>query len=72
MSQTIPVTFVVGSGGGTTTPGIVTPASLTFAYQTGTVATWTTLPSQSIVVSGTGTVLSRGSNLHQPARLPAG
>ena len=53
VSQTIPVTFTVGSGG-VTTSGIVTPASLTFAYQTGTTVTGTTLASQSIVVSGTG------------------
>ena len=51
--QTIPVTFTVSSGG-VTTSGIVTPASLTFAYQTGTAVSGTTLPSQSIVVSGTG------------------
>jgi uncharacterized protein (TIGR03437 family) len=54
-SQTIPVSFVVGSGGGTTTPGIVTPTSLTFSYQTGTTATGFTLPSQNIVITGTGT-----------------
>ena len=53
--QTIPVSFVVGSGGGTTTPGIVTPTSLTFAYQTGTTATGFTLPAQNIVITGTGT-----------------
>jgi uncharacterized protein (TIGR03437 family) len=53
VSQTIPVTFTVGSGGATTS-GSVTPASLTFAYQTGTTVTGTTLASQSIVVSGTG------------------
>jgi uncharacterized protein (TIGR03437 family) len=53
VSQTIPVTFTVGSGG-VTTSGIVTPASLTFAYQTGTTVTGTTVASQSIVVSGTG------------------
>ena len=54
--QTIPVSFVVGSGGGgTTTPGIVTPTSLTFSYQTGTTATSQTLPAQNIVITGTGT-----------------
>jgi uncharacterized protein (TIGR03437 family) len=53
--QTIPVSFVVGSGGGITTPGIVTPTSLTFAYQTGTTATSQTLPAQNIVITGTGT-----------------
>jgi uncharacterized protein (TIGR03437 family) len=52
--QTIPVTFTVGSGGIVTTSGSVTPTSLTFAYQNGTAATGQTLPSQSIVVSGTG------------------
>jgi uncharacterized protein (TIGR03437 family) len=52
--QTIPVSFVVGSGGTTTTPGIVTPTSLTFAYQTGTTATGFILPSQNIVITGTG------------------
>src|ERR1035437_9049686 len=55
VSQTIPVSFVVGSGGGTTTPGIVTPTSLTFSYQTGTTATSQTLPAQNIVITGTGT-----------------
>jgi uncharacterized protein (TIGR03437 family) len=52
--QTIPVTFTVGSGGIVTTSGSVTPTSLTFAYQNGTAANGQTLPSQSIVVSGTG------------------
>jgi len=50
--QTIPVTFVVGSGGTTTTSGMVTPTSLTFADQTGSA---NLPPAQSIVVSGTGT-----------------
>jgi uncharacterized protein (TIGR03437 family) len=54
VSQTIPVSFVVGSGGTTTTPGIVTPTSLTFSYQTGTTATSQTLPGQNIVITGTG------------------
>jgi len=52
--QTIPVTFTVGSSGIIPTSGIVTPTSLTFAYQTGTAVTGTTLPSQGVVVSGTG------------------
>ena len=52
--QTIPVTFTVGSGGIVTTAGIVTPTSLTFAYQNGTAVNGQTLPSQNIVVSGTG------------------
>jgi uncharacterized protein (TIGR03437 family) len=52
--QTIPVSFVVGSGGTTATPGIVTPTSLTFSYQTGTTATSQTLPGQNIVITGTG------------------
>jgi uncharacterized protein (TIGR03437 family) len=52
--QTIPVSFIVGSGGIVPTSGIVTPTSLTFAYQTGTTVNGSTLPSQSIVVSGTG------------------
>ena len=52
--QTIPVTFTVGSGGIVTTAGSVTPTSLTFAYQNGTAVNGQTLPSQNIVVSGTG------------------
>ena len=55
VSQTIPISFVVGSGGTTTTPGIVTPTSLTFAYQTGTPVNGQSVPSQGIVVTGTGT-----------------
>jgi hypothetical protein len=54
VSQTIPFTFVVGTGV-IATPGIVTPPSLTFAYQTGTAVSSTTLPSQNIVFTGTGT-----------------
>jgi len=53
--QTVTVSFVVGSGGTTTTNGVVTPASLTFAYQTGTTVTALTMPSQSVAVTGTGT-----------------
>jgi uncharacterized protein (TIGR03437 family) len=53
VSTTIAVSFVVGSGSVPTTPGIVTPTSLTFAYQTGTTVSATTLPSQNIVISGT-------------------
>jgi uncharacterized protein (TIGR03437 family) len=53
--QTIPITFVVGSGGITTTFGTVTPTSLTFAFETGTSVSASTLQSpQYIVVSGTG------------------
>jgi uncharacterized protein (TIGR03437 family) len=52
-SQTIPISFPVGSGT-VTAPGIVTPTSLTFAYQTTVIATSTTLPSQSVLVSGAG------------------
>ena len=52
--QTIPVTFTVGSSGIIPTLGIVTPTLLTFSYQTGTTVTGTSLPSQSVVVSGTG------------------
>jgi uncharacterized protein (TIGR03437 family) len=52
--QAIPITFTVGSGGIVTTSGSVTPTSLTFAYQNGTAVSGQTLPSQSIVVSGTG------------------
>ena len=52
VNQTIPVSFVVGSGGTTTTTGMVTPTSLTFAYQT---SSNISPPSQTLVVSGTGT-----------------
>jgi uncharacterized protein (TIGR03437 family) len=52
VNQTIPVSFVVGSGGTTPTPGMVTPTSLTFSYQT---SSNSAPPTQSIVVSGTGT-----------------
>ncbi len=50
VSQTIPVTFVVGSGG-VTTSGTVTPTSLAFAYQTNSSGPL----AQNIVVTGTGT-----------------
>jgi uncharacterized protein (TIGR03437 family) len=53
--QSIPVSFVVGSGGGGSTAGIVTPSSLAFAYQTGTTPNSTSLPSQNIMLTGTGT-----------------
>jgi uncharacterized protein (TIGR03437 family) len=52
VSQQIPITFVVGSGGTTTTSGLVTPTALTFAYQA---ASGSILPSQNVVVTGTGT-----------------
>jgi uncharacterized protein (TIGR03437 family) len=55
VNQTIPVSFPVGTGT-STTPGVVTPTSLTFAYQTGTTVTGQSLPAQSIVVTGTGTL----------------
>jgi uncharacterized protein (TIGR03437 family) len=55
VSTTITVSFVVGSGGTTTTPGTVTPTSLTFAYQTGAAVNSTTLPGQNIVITGSGT-----------------
>jgi uncharacterized protein (TIGR03437 family) len=54
VSTTITVTFVVGSGGVITTPGLVTPTSLAFAYQTGTVVGSSTVPSQNIVITGSG------------------
>jgi uncharacterized protein (TIGR03437 family) len=52
VTQTIPVNFVVGSGGTTTTSGMVTPTSLTFSFST---SSSVTPPNQSIVVTGTGT-----------------
>jgi uncharacterized protein (TIGR03437 family) len=56
VSQQIPISFVVGSSGVTTTSGSVTPTSLTFAYESGTTVTASTLQSpQYIVVSGAGT-----------------
>jgi uncharacterized protein (TIGR03437 family) len=55
VSTTISISFVVGSGGTTTTPGTVTPTSLTFAYQTGKAGSSTNLPAQNIVITGSGT-----------------
>jgi uncharacterized protein (TIGR03437 family) len=52
-TQTIPLTFPVGTTG-ITSAGIVTPTSLVFSYQTGTTVTGQTLPSQGVLVSGTG------------------
>ena len=51
-TQTIPIAFTVGSGSVTTTSALVTPTSLTFAYQTNSSSV---PPSQYIVVSGSGT-----------------
>ncbi len=50
--QTIPIAFTVGSGSVITTSALVTPTSLTFAYQTNSSSL---PPPQSIVVSGSGT-----------------
>jgi uncharacterized protein (TIGR03437 family) len=70
VSQTIPVTFTVGSGGATTS-GSVTPTSLTFAYQTGTTVNGQTLPSQGVIVSGTGQ-FSVGSVTYTGSNTPSG
>jgi uncharacterized protein (TIGR03437 family) len=63
LSQTIPISFTVGSGGTTTTSGLVTPTSLTFAYQ----STYSAPPAQNIVVTGTGTF-----SVALPPTYPAG
>jgi uncharacterized protein (TIGR03437 family) len=55
VSQTISVTFTVGSSSIIPTSGIVAPTSLTFAYQTGTAASSLALPLQNIVITGTET-----------------
>jgi uncharacterized protein (TIGR03437 family) len=55
VTQNIQVSFVIGSGGSTTTAGTVTPTSLTFAYQKNSTY-WPTPPTQTIQVTGTGTL----------------
>jgi uncharacterized protein (TIGR03437 family) len=56
VSPAIPISFVVGSGGITTTSGTVAPTSLMFAYSTSSTSAWPTLPAQTIQVTGSGTL----------------